>query len=328
MSLAARPPIRPRAHVTARLALLLGLLAILVLVEAPERTRFWDAFFDAGHAPLFGLAALLMRRPLATWRPAWTGSRLSWAAFAATLVVGGATELLQLLQPTRAASVGDLLRDAAGAGAFLVLRTAWRERETARGPRTAPHLPGARAALGVALLGAVAAPLLLVMAQNAGRNRAFPTLFRLDGSWWERPLVSADNAEFVPALAGRGNAPTSRLARLSLRPGQYPGLVLDEPYPDWRGCERLTFTVVSELDAPLTLTIRINDAAHDHRYSDRFNRRLTIEPGETRIEVPLDEVRRAPRDREMDMRRIRLIVLYAYRLDRPVTLRLGPVRVE
>jgi len=56
--------------------------------------------------------------------------------------------------------------------------------------------------------------------------------------------------------------------------------------------------------------------------------KLWASEGETRIEVPLDEVRRAPRDREMDMRRIRLIVLYAYRLDRPVTLRLGPVRVE
>lgn len=327
MSIAAGLPIPPRVHVTARLALLLGLLAVLVLVEAPERTRFWDAVFDAGHAPLFGLAALLVRRLLATWRPAWTESRLSWAAFAATLVGGGATELLQLLQPTRAASAGDLLRDAAGAGAFLLLRTAWR-RETARGPRTAPHLPGARAAFGVALLGAVAAPLLLVVAQNAARDRAFPTLFRLDGSWWERPLVSAGNAEFVPALAGQGIAPTSQLARLSLRPGQYPGLVLDEPYPDWRGRERLTFTVVSALDAPLTLTIRINDAAHNHRYPDRFNRRLVIEPGENRIEIHLDEVRRAPGGREMDMRRIRLIVLYAYRLDRPVTLRLGPFRVE
>ena len=141
MSIAARPPARSRAHVTTRLGLLLGLLAILVLVDAPERTRFWDALFDAGHAPLFGFIALLTRGVLTQAFPAWTGRRWSGVALGFTIALGAVTEALQVLLPARESSGGDLLRDAVGAAAFLLLRGAWMDPGTARG---LPRARGAR----------------------------------------------------------------------------------------------------------------------------------------------------------------------------------------
>jgi hypothetical protein len=86
-------------------------------------------------------------------------------------------------------------------------------------------------------------------------------------------------------------------------------------------------TVVSDLDAPLPLVLRVHDASHDQRYADRFNRLLLIHPGVNRIVIPLDDVRRAPDRREMDMTRIRGIMLFAYRLAEPTHVFIGPIRL-
>jgi hypothetical protein len=44
-----------------RLALFAGLLLFLFFGDPPERSRFWQAFFDAGHTALFGVIALLVQ---------------------------------------------------------------------------------------------------------------------------------------------------------------------------------------------------------------------------------------------------------------------------
>ena len=88
------------------------------------------------------------------------------------------------------------------------------------------------------------------------------------------------------------------------------------------------FTVVSDLDEPLRVTIRVHDAAHDQRYEDRFNRTLTIAPGVNRFEIRLDDIRTAPDRREMDMSRIRGVVIFAYRLAASTHVFLGPLQLE
>ena len=37
------------------------LVALSFFGDVPEHTRFWEALFDAGHAPLFGAMALIVR---------------------------------------------------------------------------------------------------------------------------------------------------------------------------------------------------------------------------------------------------------------------------
>jgi len=163
----------------------------------------------------------------------------------------------------------------------------------------------------------------------AERARAFPVLARFDGSWWESALIETGNSALTP---GKSSTPPpgmpSGLARIDLQPATYPGLTIDQPYPDWRGYQRLVLTIVSDLDVPIPLTLRVHDAAHDNRYGDRFNTRLMVTPGANRLTIPLEEIRRAPAGREMDLSRIRGIVLFAYRLNHPVHLYLGTVRLE
>ena len=343
---------RPARHwLAAEILLLVALLLYLGFGDVPERTRFWYALFDAGHAPLFGVIALVVRRLVSRADRSSGRVRVTAIAFVATLALAAAGEVFQLFQASREVSLADFLRGGAGAGAFLLLAAAAdRGREAGSTPRrtTAGRLLAVLTAM--VLLAATVGELAFTSAIYFARRRAFPTLFALDGSWWERRLIATgrnnltpgrapaaidsapDAADATPgasgAAAGTVGAAAAQLTRLDLRPGLYPGLTFDEPYPDWRGYQRLVFTVVSDLSAPLELTIRVHDARHDQRYADRFNRRLTIVPGANRIAIPIDDIRRAPDRREMDLGRIRGIVLFAYRLRQPAHLYLGPLRLE
>ena len=294
-----------------RLLLLAALLVVLVAGETPERTRFWQALFDFGHAPLMGVAALVVRDLLAARGGAWP-RRAPVAAFALTVGLGAAVEALRMLQPDRTASLTDLSRDAAGAAAFLLLRDGLRTNRAGL-RRLLPSLAG------VAVLAAASAGFARTAALYVERDRALPTLFALDGSWWERELMTTLDSRLTPG---------PRLARLDLAPGTYPGISFDEPYPDWRRYHRLVVEIVSDLDAPFPMAIRIHDAAHNQRYEDRFTRRFIVQPGENRYDIPLAAVRRAPLGREMDLSRIRGFMIFTRRLQRPTHVYLRPLRLE
>jgi hypothetical protein len=184
--------------------------------------------------------------------------------------------------------------------------------------------------VGALLLVASAAHLGTTTAAYVARDRAMPTLVAFDGTWWERWFVELGDSVLTartrpPGLEVSLDEP---LARLDLEPGEYPGVGIVEPYPDWSGYRRLAFTIVSDRDRPLTLVIRVHDAAHDQRYEDRFNRALSVAPGVNRFAIPLDDIRRAPDRREMDMRRIRGVLLFAYQRTQPTNVYLGPIRLE
>jgi hypothetical protein len=303
-----------------RLALVVALLLFLFFGDAPEVSRFWSAFFDAGHSALFGVIALVIHHWLVV-RGHDRGPGGAWlVAFAIAVILGAATEVLQSLQARGDPSATDLLRDTAGAAAFLLL--AWAFTPARR--RRAVAIVAA-----LALLLAAGWTLIVTSARYVARDREYPTLFAFDGSWWERDFVELKMNRLTPGAlppaAGSGGA---GLARLDLQPGLYSGITLDEPYPDWRGRDYLTLTVVSDLDAPLPMVIRVHDAAHDHRFRDRFSRRLEVVPGVNRVRIPIEEIQAAPDGRRMDLRRIRGVLLFTYDLKQPAHVFLGPLRLE
>jgi hypothetical protein len=308
-----------------RFGLVAALLLFLFFGDVPEASRFWSAFFDAGHTALFGVIALVVHHWVASRRRAASPAGNRLAAFAITVTLGAATEVLQTLQARGDPSIIDLMRDTAGAGAFLLVgwavsrwRSAWtRERLAAL-------------ALAALLLVAAGWTLMRTSACYVARDRAYPTLFNLDGSWWESEFVELKQNRLTPGartISG-DDGQALRLARLDLAPGLYSGITFDEPYPDWRGRDALAWTIVSDLDQPLPIVIRVHDAAHDQRFSDRFNRRFTIAPGVNRLRIPIDDIRNAPDRRKMDLRRVRGVILFAFDLKKPASLFLGPLHLE
>jgi len=319
-----------RAAVAGWLLLLVVLLVFLAVGDAPERSMFLDALFDAGHAPLFGGVALALFGLLRARARGSSDRALRWRAFILTVTIGVVTETLQVFQGNREPSVSDLVRDAAGAAAFLLLYR-WRRPVPGRdGASMRLRRPWMAWSAGVLLLAASAANLGLTTAAYIARDRAMPTLAAFDGAWWERWFVETQDSRLTVQAGPRGldASLAEPLARLDLRPGTYPGVGVVEPQPDWSGYRRLVVTIFSDLDAPLPIAIRVHDAAHDQRYEDRFNRALTVAPGMNRFAIALDDIRLAPDRREMDMRRIRGVLLFVYQRTQPTHVYLGPIRLE
>jgi hypothetical protein len=328
---------------TAALLACAGVSLLLLLLYRLPDTAWGAALQDWGHVPLFGLFAgvlLALMRSASFSSRALPGGRAHQAAFAAAVALGALTELAQRFQPGRTASLADLARDALGAGCVLALAASfepalragrlWRSRArrwTVRG-------------VALAALLAVSAPLASLAWDYAERDRAFPRLLSFESAWEER-FLTLQSAELVatPPPPGLAAAPHGeRVGRLTLSPEAaravdftgYSGFFIDEPYPDWRAYRTLRFSVFSERPAPITLSLRIEDEAHqrDNTPGDRFNHDFSVVQGMNEIEIPLSEVERAPRTRRMDMERIRIVHLFVYLPDTPLRVHLDDWRLE
>jgi hypothetical protein len=115
---------------------------------------------------------------------------------------------------------------------------------------------------------------------------------------------------------------TARIAReaggaapffeVHLDQGTFPGVAWERPAPDWRGFDSLVLDLANPGTEVLVLSLRIEDMHHDLGFADRFNRRITLEPGiRHQACIPLPAIENAPRNREMDLSAIARVMLFA-----------------
>lgn len=305
-----------------RLALLFTAALVFVFLDPPDPTLFWHAAFDLGHTALF---AMVMWVVLALgdrlWVPTIPATWRTPIAFTLTLVLAITSEAIQMLQPTRDANFADLLRD--GAGAVM----AWALHEASR--MAALHRTRAIVlrGLAVAVLVAVATQFLLVLDVYARRDRAFPTLASFDGSRWENQLMTMVNATMTPRTSS-AEAPLSTPAVFSLRPGRTAGFTVHEPFPDWRRYQRLVLEVRTRATHSVPLTVRIYDRSYRGGDHNAFQRIVELTGQPQRIEIPLSDVQSGPRDRELDLRQVRGVSLFLWRLSQPIELEVQRIRLE
>ena len=275
----------------------------------------WRAAFNAGHLPLFGIVALVAEAQLRRSRPRDTCLQHALWALAATTVLGVTAETLQTLVPNRNASLVDVARNIAGSLAFLVAAAAWRGRREWR-----PAVRASALAFAAILLIVGAAELARAVAVHVAMRQSLPVVARLDGAWWEHEVVDPGANVLEPSGA-------TGMARLTLNPAAYSGLALDEPWPDWRAYAALELQIRIPSVAPLQVSLRINDAEHDNSYRDRFNTVIDLQPGMNSVRISLEDVRRAPARRPMDLAHIRAVMLFVHDLDHQRALEIGPIRL-
>ncbi|MCK4306168.1 MAG: VanZ family protein [Candidatus Eisenbacteria sp.] len=291
----------------------LGILLFLEMVELPDDTFLLRELNNTGHTPLFGALSLLF---LALSKLSLGSRRLNshahyLLALIATCLIAGATESVQYFT-ARDADIMDFMRDLAGAVSFLAIcwsfdsncGRVWRK----CGNKTILLFR----LFGVLLLLTAFVPLALWGCAYLHRRAAFPQICSFE-SYWERRFLEAQDAilQFVAPPPGWKAADGDRVAKLTLTPAEYPGVAVVEPYPDWRGYESLGFEVYSELQDTVSLVIRINDIHHTESYYDRYNKAIKVAPGVNQFRLSLEDIRTAPREREMDMRNVSTIVLFA-----------------
>ena len=119
-----------------------------------------------------------------------------------------------------------------------------------------------------------------------------------------------------PRRGSEGN-PSLRVALTTQR---YSGVTLKYFQGNWETYDRFQFRVYNPSSGSLSLTCRIHDDIHAQDaqdFHDRFNRTFDLPMGWSTVTIPLKEIKAAPATRQMDLRRIRGVRLFAFRLPHP-----------
>ena len=299
-----------RAYWIALLAICI-LLCIVVFAPAPGDTRWIRTLHNSAHAPIFGCVALLSllivraQPRLATWRP----EKQYAVALTVVLCLGLLTELLQL--PTgRDASLKDALNDVIGAIALLGLFAVFDEQV-----RPLPHSRAVRAVagvIGIVALAIAAAPVTRAAIKYQQRDQRFPVLADFTERY-DRYFILQQWSEFSPASmpsrwAGKAG---ERAMHVRLLEDSYPGMDFIEVPPDWSSYSTLAIDLTNPTEQGMRFVVRVHDAAHDNRLSDRFNRRIELPPGTRRVfRISLRDIAAAPRTRELDLRQVAGMVIF------------------
>ncbi len=120
---------------------------------------------------------------------------------------------------------------------------------------------------------------------------------------------------------------TSLVACVDASPGQYPGFILLEPFPDWRGYDTLEIDIFLDDAAPRVFVLRVHDRQHNNQYADRYNSSVQLEPGFQTLQFDLMQVKEGPANRQLLLNEIDGVTLFMYQLERPLTFYLGEMRL-
>lgn len=294
-----------RDRPTTTLVLLAFSICLLLLLHfyVPAPSGLWTkSLLEALHIPVFGVVALSLF--VATGlRRHWGLLQRAAAVCAASIVLALLSESAQISGP-RDASFEDLMSDWLGASAALLFALALSRRHDFR----------SAARFGFAVVGLASClvalwPFITVSAAYLERNLQQPVLVTFDarlGHVFRRTQHSTLQLQPDPATE-------KTIGTITLEEGAWPGLIFNDVWPDWREYSALVVEAGLEGNAPLEINVRVHDRAHKlggQPHNDRFNLSYELQPGRHTLRIPLEQIRNAPKDREMDLSQIEGIVVF------------------
>jgi hypothetical protein len=289
---------------------LIGILLVAVIfAPVPGHAVWTERLHDFAHGPIFGCVAVLLLVALRrTQRFATLGVASQYAiAFTCAVTLGFLTEAAQVATG-RDASWLDLRNDLIGAASFLALWAAFDPRT-----RAAPMRRRAAAVLvGLLLLGYLLVPIVQSAVEYARRRSQLPVIADFSRGvdlyfiWPSNVLV-----DFAPLPAALRAPASESAAHVRFLSASYPGLIFHEPWSDWRGYASLAIELANPAQRPLELAVRVHDAQHNSEYNDRYNKQFTLPAGVREVfRFPIEDIRRAPHGRAMDLANIRGVVVF------------------
>lgn len=269
---------------------------------------------NSGHTPLFLIGTLLL---IGILRHDFRleGGRL----YAIAGVLGtGAGLLSEVIQKPlrRDASWEDVFADAVGVICALALHAALDRRNALRAPGRGALLVVFAVGICIFLM-----PIVNMTLAYMHRSKHFPVIATFDSPIQQLWVV------------GYGVNREVRDGALEVRfvSKRFPGIAFFEPVADWSRFQTLVIDVENPEDEVLNLGLHIYDEGRHRgrRYADRFNRSFQLAAGERRvIRVPLEDIRRGPKDRLMNMTRISNVTLLRSEPGGSQRFRLHQVRLE
>ncbi len=240
------------------------------------------------------------------------------------------TEVLQSFTETRQSEISDIVHDLVGAMCGLAMFFTYDQQLLGKLAewRDFPRHRIIRLCV-VVVLGITLVPVLGWTYAYWDRASRFPSLLKFSSSW-EMKFVrtSESKLQVVVPPQGWNKSVEDKVGLVVFHPKTYPGIRIDEPYPDWQGYTSLHIEVFSELPALQLIVIRIDDLSHNNEHADRFNKVITIVPGLNHINISLEDIRQAPVGRELDLSAIKAVILFAVSPPEEFSLYLDDFRLE
>jgi len=314
------------------LVFLILVILSLLWIPVPSHTFLWKAVNNFAHLPLFGIVAIVLlnlsRMLFAALK--WLPIRHYVVAMMAVLVLALLTEVVQSFSATRHPEASDVVRDLIGAMCGLGLFYTYYSQVSGKWPswRQFP-LRSIICSCVVLVIGITLLPVVGWTYAYWDRASRFPSILQF-ASDWEMKFVKASDSELqvvVPPVGWKKSA-EDKVGRVVFHAKRYPGIRIDEPYPDWRRFSHFQLDIFSELTSLQSIVIRIDDLHHNNEHSDRFNKAVTISPGLNHIQIPIDDIRIAPVGREMDLRAMKAVLLFAVNPREEFTLYLDNIHLE
>jgi VanZ family protein len=292
-----------------------GVSFLLFYDFGKSSSRIIDKITSFGHLPLFGVVALVCFWVLIQGTGVYEGYIKSWTI---TSLIGVLTECIQSLIPYRHFRLGDMYTDALGAAFFLTLLYIIRYRLRYRYVVLMIY--------GLSLLVLIRAyPVFEVTVDTWNMKSSFPLLSSFESSFEMSRFSDKDKVmDRIELHATEGKYSL----KVTLDPGEYPGISMDYLQNDWRGYGSLSFDIFVEGYTPLEITVRVNDRKHNNEYTDRFNKSFKLLPGVNHITIDLKDIMKAPKGRIMNMADITNICIFAYRLKEQRTVYFDNFRLE
>ena len=287
-----------------------GLLLFVPLPIPP--TYAGRTIENAGHTPLFFLLTLgVMLALRASGR--YTGLQLYLLAALIGLGAGFLSEVIQ--RPlARDARWEDVFADAIGTVSALAAYALFDGRSNLKRWHRFVALLVIAACLAIYL-----APIVTMTRAYLHRNGQFPVL---------ASFHSRQELYWTLSIGVRREIVDDAL-EVEFVAGDNPGIAFHEPVPDWTAYQTLVLDVQNPAAEPLNLGVRVHDRRHNRQFNDRFNRRFDLKAGERRtLRISLEDIRRGPRNRLLNLERISDITLFMGEKTGSRQLRIHAIRLE
>jgi len=134
----------------------------------------------------------------------------------------------------------------------------------------------------------------------------------------------------IVQIARDSDLPAEDILQIEFTTERYSGVSLQHFPRDWQGYSVLQFEYYNPSEEPIYVTCRIHDRGHvegDQLYSDRFNRQIQLHSGWNNFQIRIQEVKNAPKSRQMDINDIMGIGVFVSRQKRPQTIYISEVRL-
>jgi len=265
------------------IVIVLALLTMIHTLPIPDSTRLYRVLADFGHALIF--AAIAFASLQVSWatcrvRPGRPARRDYAAAVLTVFILAIASELAQMSDPGRSASVLDVLRDVAGGALSLAYCAVhYESRETIKKPRRRML-----AVISITIIAFLIAPIALTIAAYINRDAKWPTILSMD-TRLDRVLLHPFEAQIRPVILPVSGHDNKDETGLLIASNEFinSGITVEDLGSDWRGFDRICADIKNldgtSVEARILIgnapNIFISTATHDVSMSLPAQSRLT-----------------------------------------------------